>query len=97
MNDTAKYQALQALYARLPKLECQRKCQECCGPVTMTRLEMRQLTRANPKLKWRLDKPDCGYKTRHEYDTISQSPVSRRRYISCSCLDISTQKRLVNT
>lgn len=34
---------MEALYAQLPKIECQRKCQECCGPVMMTRLEARRL------------------------------------------------------
>lgn len=43
MNNTAKIAALESLYAQLPKIECQRKCQECCGPIVMTRLEARRL------------------------------------------------------
>lgn len=43
MNNTAKLAALEALYALLPKIECQRKCQECCGPIMMTRLEAKRL------------------------------------------------------
>lgn len=43
MNNTAKLAALESLYAQLPKIECQRKCQECCGPIVMTRLEARRL------------------------------------------------------
>ncbi len=43
MNNTAKLIALEALYAQLPKIECQRKCQECCGPIAMTRLEAKRL------------------------------------------------------
>lgn len=31
--------ALDALYATLPRIECKRLCQECCGPVFMERLE----------------------------------------------------------
>ena len=43
MNNTAKLAALEALYSMLPKIECQRKCQECCGPIMMTRLEAKRL------------------------------------------------------
>lgn len=43
MNNTAKLVALEALYAQLPKIECQRKCQACCGPIMMTRLESKRL------------------------------------------------------
>lgn len=48
MNNTAKLAALDALYSQLPKIECQRKCHECCGPIMMTRLEARRL----PEIKW---------------------------------------------
>jgi hypothetical protein len=50
MNDTAKYQALQRLYAQLPGIGCQRKCQKACGPIALTRLELHQLLRFNPRL-----------------------------------------------
>jgi hypothetical protein len=43
VNDTAKIKALDALYATLPRLDCQKKCSECCGPVTMTRLEAKRI------------------------------------------------------
>lgn len=43
MNNTARLAALEALYAQLPTIECQRKCQECCGPLAMTRLEAKRL------------------------------------------------------
>lgn len=43
MNNTAKLAALEVLYAQLPKIECQRKCHESCGPIVMTRLEARRL------------------------------------------------------
>jgi Fe-S-cluster containining protein len=32
-------QTLEAIYAKIPALACQRKCQECCGPISMTVLE----------------------------------------------------------
>lgn len=43
MTNTARIDALESLYSQLPAIECQRKCQECCGPVIMTRLEARRL------------------------------------------------------
>src|SRR5437016_3694687 len=30
---------LDRLYARIPKLECKRLCQQSCGPIVMSRLE----------------------------------------------------------
>jgi hypothetical protein len=30
-------------YSRIPKLNCQRKCQEACGPIGMTPLEWRRM------------------------------------------------------
>jgi Fe-S-cluster containining protein len=34
---------IDALYERIPKLNCQRKCQECCGPIFMSRLEWQRI------------------------------------------------------
>lgn len=34
---------LDALYAELPTLQCQQKCQESCGPVFMSRLEWERI------------------------------------------------------
>lgn len=39
-------QALEALYARLPRIVCQRQCQEACGPVLMSRLEWIRVLRS---------------------------------------------------
>lgn len=41
-------QALEALYARLPRITCQRQCQEACGPVLMSRLEWLRVRRHAP-------------------------------------------------
>lgn len=38
---------LDALYASLPRLDCQGHCTEACGPIVMERNEMRRLTEAN--------------------------------------------------
>lgn len=35
----ARLSQLDTLYAQLPRLECKRLCQDCCGPVPMSRLE----------------------------------------------------------
>lgn len=43
MNDTAKLPLLDALYATLPKIKCQQKCSESCGPIVITRLEAKRL------------------------------------------------------
>ena len=45
-----------AVYARLPKMECKRLCQDCCGPIFMSEAEGRRIERKighAPKL------PDC--------------------------------------
>jgi uncharacterized protein len=34
---------IDAIYARIPKLDCQRKCQECCGPILMSRFEWQRI------------------------------------------------------
>lgn len=39
------YAALDALYAELPKLTCQRKCQEGCGPIFLGRVELWRILR----------------------------------------------------
>lgn len=38
---------LDAIYAILPKMECKGLCQECCGPILMTRLEWKRIKSAN--------------------------------------------------
>ena len=43
MNNTARLRRIDETLAALPKLNCQRKCQECCGPILMTRLEWKRI------------------------------------------------------
>lgn len=38
-SDRAAEKALDDLYAQLPKLTCKGQCQECCGPIQMSRVE----------------------------------------------------------
>ena len=38
-------EALDALYATLPRLDCQRHCQEACGPILMSRIEWLRVLR----------------------------------------------------
>lgn len=35
--------AVDELYASLPKLRCQQKCQGCCGPIPMTSFERQRI------------------------------------------------------
>src|SRR5713101_889429 len=47
-------EALEALYAQLPRLRCQRLCEACCGPIGMSALEWQRLERTThglPKAK----------------------------------------------
>jgi hypothetical protein len=55
MNDTRKWQAFLALCERLPKLQCRRLCQACCGPLALTRLEMRHLAVGHSQVKFARD------------------------------------------
>lgn len=36
---------LEAVYAKLPKLDCKGLCQECCGPIGASPVEWRRMTR----------------------------------------------------
>lgn len=40
MSTNTKRRALDALYAELPRLNCQGKCAESCGPIAMSPLEL---------------------------------------------------------
>ncbi len=40
--------ALEEIYARIPKIKCQRKCQDNCGPIVMATVEWDRLKRAGP-------------------------------------------------
>lgn len=42
---------IEALYAELPKIECQGKCAESCGPVPMGRVEWQRVCRAGGERK----------------------------------------------
>lgn len=38
-----KLKHLETIYARVPALDCQKKCQEFCGPIAMTELEAERI------------------------------------------------------
>lgn len=42
-RDGADMEALEALYASLPRIRCRRKCWDSCGPIGMTDVERRYL------------------------------------------------------
>jgi hypothetical protein len=43
VSTNGKRRKLDALYAELPRLECQGKCAESCGPITMSRVEAERI------------------------------------------------------
>lgn len=38
-NNLSPTDELEAIYAELPQLPCQRKCQQCCGPLLIPKIE----------------------------------------------------------
>lgn len=50
MNRTRRIAALEAVYARLPKLKCKGLCHDSCGPVSMTTLERWRLRQAGQEI-----------------------------------------------
>lgn len=42
MISPADLASLEAIYRRIPGIACQRKCQECCGPIPMSEMEYRR-------------------------------------------------------
>ena len=40
-----KAKQLDEIYAKLPKLRCQRRCQDSCGPILMSRMEWQRIIR----------------------------------------------------
>lgn len=55
MSRRESEKALDALYAELPRLDCQGRCQESCGPILMSRIEWQRIQRRTgqraPKLR----------------------------------------------
>ena len=46
MNNTAKLAAIDSLLSRIPAFQCKPGCHDCCGPVPMTRLELKRIASA---------------------------------------------------
>jgi uncharacterized protein len=38
--------SLEAIYAEIPRLDCQQKCQGCCGPLLVPKIEHRRIEQA---------------------------------------------------
>lgn len=45
-----KVARLEAIYARLPRIECRRLCQEYCGPIGMSDLERKRIEKVAHRL-----------------------------------------------
>ncbi len=43
MNDTARLKLVEEIYAQLPSINCQKLCHIACGPVVVSRLELKRL------------------------------------------------------
>lgn len=52
MNNTAKIAELEKLYAQLPTIVCQQKCQDYCGQIAMSRLEAKRLPELQFQRLW---------------------------------------------
>lgn len=50
MSGRAKERDLEALYARVPKIECRRLCQGACGPIPVASLERKRIRRKHHRL-----------------------------------------------
>jgi len=46
-----KTEKLKRVYDKIPKMNCQRKCQEACGPIAMSQLEYKILCQRSGKKK----------------------------------------------
>jgi hypothetical protein len=49
--DREAVQRLEAVYAKLPKLDCKGLCQACCGPIGMTPVEHERMAERNQPMK----------------------------------------------
>jgi hypothetical protein len=54
------HEALLALYSKVPRLDCKRKCQEVCGPIGMGEAERRRMVFFASEPSLRADNV-CGY------------------------------------
>ncbi len=43
MIKMSDYKKLQRLYDRLPRINCQKKCHESCGPIVMSDIEIERI------------------------------------------------------
>lgn len=50
-NPRRQYERIQAVYAKLPKIQCQGKCQKACGPIQMSQLERRKMEAEHGEVK----------------------------------------------
>ena len=52
MNATERLRRIEAIYATIPKVNCKKICgPDYCGPIMMSRLELRRLMERFPELK----------------------------------------------
>lgn len=74
---------LQALYAQIPRLHCQGRCQECCGPLGMSHLEFKRLERASPLRLAEGKRPVCPLLKRGRCTVYAVRPLICRLWGVC--------------
>lgn len=47
MNNTARLAEIDRLLSNIPRFECKPGCGDCCGPVAMSKLELKRLVQAS--------------------------------------------------
>ena len=59
MKPSEIHEQLDAIYASIPNLDCQRKCQECCGPILCSGVEFRRMKDASLVPLGKMKGMDC--------------------------------------
>jgi len=72
--------ALEALYARLPRIDCQRQCQESCGPILMSRVEWLRVRRQPGGRRTMRDERTCPMLRRGGCAVYTVRPLICRLY-----------------
>lgn len=80
MSFAEAVQALEALYATLPRVDCQRQCQEACGPIMMSRLEWLRVLRSPGRRRTLRDACTCPMLLRGACAVYAVRPLICRLY-----------------
>lgn len=59
MDDAERVKALEALYAELPTIDCQRKCSSYCTAIWMSRVEWDRVKKRSDPKQWKATEFRC--------------------------------------